>query len=169
MIRTCTHEDLTQLRDIAKQTFDETFRPDNTPENMEAYLSTAFTLDKIAAELEHPNSYFYFIYHDDDLAGFLKLNILDAQTEEMGNDFLEIERIYILQSFQKLGLGRQLLQFSFEFAASRNYKDMWLGVWEKNMNAIEFYRHYGFEKVDSHAFYMGDDRQIDWIMVKTFS
>lgn len=168
MIRKCTKDDLIRLRDVAAQTFDETFRPDNTPENMETYMSKAFTTEKIAAELDHPNSYFYFIYKDELLAGFLKLNVFDAQTEPMGDDFIEIERIYILKEFQKHGLGKQLLQFAFEFTKARKYKKVWLGVWEKNLNVLAFYRRYGFEKVDSHDFYMGDDRQTDWIMVKEF-
>lgn len=166
MIRKVTVDDLDDLRRIAMQTFDEAFRKDNKPEHMDAYLSTSFTEDKVRSELENEHSYFYFIYSGGTLSGYLKLNTDDAQTEDMGSDYLEIERIYILNTYQKLGLGGQLYQFAVDFASDRGMNKIWLGVWEKNKNAIEFYERYGFKKVDSHAFYMGDDRQIDWIMVK---
>ncbi|WP_039790739.1 GNAT family acetyltransferase, partial [Paenibacillus riograndensis] len=39
-----------------------------------------------------------------------------------------------------------------------------LGVWEKNENAIAFYKKMGFVQTGSHSFYMGDEEQIDIIM-----
>ena len=38
-----------------------------------------------------------------EIAGYLKVNTHDAQTEIMGNDSLEIERIYIKGIYQKHG------------------------------------------------------------------
>jgi ribosomal protein S18 acetylase RimI-like enzyme len=37
-------------------------------------------------------------------------------------------------------------------------------VWEKNANAIAFYRKMGFAKAGTHDFYMGSKRQTDFIM-----
>uniref|UniRef100_UPI0034D9567F GNAT family N-acetyltransferase n=1 Tax=Lysinibacillus sp. GbtcB16 TaxID=2824761 RepID=UPI0034D9567F len=45
---------------------------------------------------------------------------------------------------------------------------VWLGVWEKNENAITFYHKMGFVRTGAHSFYMGDEEQIDYIMSKTF-
>ena len=47
---------------------------------------------------------FYFIYYQESLAGYLKVNIKDAQTELFEGNNLEIERIYILNDFQKMDL-----------------------------------------------------------------
>ncbi|ACP12777.1 phage tail protein [Bacillus anthracis] len=38
---------------------------------------------------------------------------------------------------------------------------------EKNENAIAFYKKLGFVPAGSHSFYMGDDEQVDLIMIKT--
>ncbi|OAX48075.1 Protease synthase and sporulation negative regulatory protein PAI 1 [Paenibacillus sp. AD87] len=46
-------------------------------------------------------------------------------------------------------------------------KEVWLGVWGKNDNAIAFYKKMGFVRTGFHSFYMGDEEQIDFIMVKT--
>ncbi|MFC3418701.1 GNAT family N-acetyltransferase [Salinicoccus hispanicus] len=167
MIRQCTIEDLSELKEISYVTFDETFRPQNKKENIDAYLSTAFTSEKILKELENPHSYFYFIYYQNNLAGYLKVNVEDAQTEEMKGKSLEIERIYVLSRFQKHGLGKQLFNQVLDLAQEMNRNKLWLGVWEKNANAIRFYEKLGFQQIDEHAFYMGDDRQIDIIMSKS--
>lgn len=167
MIQTCTKADIDILKELSIQTFDETFRAQNKPENIEQYLANAFTTDKLLRELEHPHSFFYMIYYQQQLAGYLKLNILDAQTEQYPGYNLEIERIYILKDFQKFGLGKQLFKHALTVAADNSCDQIWLGVWEKNDNAIQFYERLGFNKIDEHAFYMGDERQIDYIMSRS--
>lgn len=167
MIRACTVEDKSALKEIAYQTFDETFRADNKKENIDEYLKNAFTDEKVLAELQNPDSFFYFIYYEDTLAGYLKLNINEAQTESFEGENLEIERIYILKQFQKKGLGKQLYDKALEVARHSSRERIWLGVWEKNSNAIAFYEQLGFNKIDQHSFYMGDEQQIDYIMMKS--
>lgn len=166
MIQPCTIEDKQALQHIAYQTFDETFRAQNKKENIDHYLKTAFTDEKVERELSNPHSFFYFIFHEEQLAGYLKLNIKDAQTEPFDEHHLEIERIYILKQFQKHGLGKSLYQHALQKARALSCEHIWLGVWEKNTNAIDFYQKMGFTKVDQHAFFMGDDEQIDIIMLK---
>ena len=41
---------------------------------------------------------------------------------------------------------------------------LWLGVWQQNVNAVKFYERHGFTKFDTHSFYIGNDRQTDWLM-----
>ena len=43
---------------------------------------------------------------------------------------------------------------------------MWLGVYEKNINAQHFYKRHGFKRVGQHVFQVGDDPQIDWLLLK---
>lgn len=164
MIQACTKADIDILKDLSIQTFDETFRSQNKPENIDQYLANAFTTAKLLSEIEYPHSYFYVIYYHQQLAGYLKVNILDAQTEQYPGNNLEIERIYIAKDYQKFGLGKQLFEHALTVATENNCNRIWLGVWEKNDNAIQFYKRLGFTKIDEHAFYMGDERQIDYIM-----
>lgn len=85
----------------------------------------------------------------------------------MDHESLEIERIYIKSKFQKHGLGKYLLNKVMEIAMERDKKIIWLGVWEKNENAIAFYKKMGFVQTGAHSFNMGDEVQIDFIMTKT--
>lgn len=166
-LKKCTIEDLRKLREISYQTFDETFKDQNSPKNMKTYLEQAFNLKQLEKELSNVSSQFFFVYYNDEVAGYLKVNINDAQSEEMGDESLEMERIYIKNKFQRHGLGKYLLDKAMEIVIERNKKKIWLGVWEKNENAIAFYKKMGFVHTGSHAFYMGDEEQIDLIMMKT--
>lgn len=165
-IKKCTLEDLPTLQEISVKTFQETFQHQNSPENMAAYLNRAFNRTQLEKELVNSSSQFFFISVDNDLAGYLKINTDGAQSEAMGEDFLEVERIYIKSEFQKQGLGKHLFKKALEIAQVSNKKKIWLGVWEKNENAIAFYKKAGFVETGSHSFFMGEEEQIDLIMTK---
>ncbi|MEX3617022.1 GNAT family N-acetyltransferase [Paenibacillus glucanolyticus] len=166
IIKKCTLEDSRQLQEIGYETFNETFKDQNSPGNMNAYLERAFNLEQIEKELSNKFSQFFFVYFNNEVAGYLKVNTNDEQSEEMGDESLEIERIYIKSKFQKHGLGKYLLNQAKDIAVESNKKKLWLGVWEKNENAIAFYEKMGFVQTGTHTFYMGDERQIDFIMSK---
>jgi ribosomal protein S18 acetylase RimI-like enzyme len=160
-------EDLPLLQEIGYETFNETFKHMNTPSNMNAYLEKAFNLEKLKQELINPNSTFYFMYSEGNLAGYLKVNIENAQTELAASNSLEIERIYLNKEYQGKGFGRILLNKGLEIAENMGKTFVWLGVWEKNTTAIAFYKKMGFTEIDTHVFYMGDEKQTDYIMRKT--
>jgi ribosomal protein S18 acetylase RimI-like enzyme len=166
-ITKCSSKDSYELQQIGYETFNETFKHQNTLENMNAYLESAFNLNQLEEELLNQSSQFFFIYFNQTVAGYLKVNTDNAQSEEMGEESLEIERIYIKKEFQKHGLGKVLFNKAIEIAEELNKNKIWLGVWEKNENAIAFYKKMGFVQTGSHSFYMGDEEQIDFIMTKT--
>lgn len=148
----CSREDLQILQEISIETFNDTFKDLNLPENMKAYLERAFNFKQLEEELSNVSSEFFFIYFNEELAGYLKVNMNNAQSEKMGNESLEIERVYIKNSSQKHGLGKYLLNKAMEIAMEHNKKKIWLGVWEKNENAIAFYKKMGFVQTGAHSF-----------------
>lgn len=164
LIRKCQLSDLPVLREIAYRTYAEAYRHLNTPENMQAYLDYAFDPQYLRAQLLNSQSSFFFLYVDGCLAGYLKLNEHDAQTDLKDPAGLEIERIYVVKDFQGRGLGRLLAQQALEFARARHKAFAWLSVWLKNPGAIEFYRKLGFQPAGTRFFVMGDERQEDYIM-----
>lgn len=82
----------------------------------------------------------------------------------MGDESLEIERIYIKNNFQKHGLGKYLFNKAVEIAKELNKKKIWLGVWEKNENAIAFIRKWGLYKPAPTLFIweMKSKRTLSW-------
>jgi hypothetical protein len=91
--------DLDALQAISVKTYYDTFAAVNTPENMDAYLQSAYNLPKLRRELADESSEFYFVYADDTLAGYLKINEAPAQVEFHDSKALEIERLYVDKAF----------------------------------------------------------------------
>jgi ribosomal protein S18 acetylase RimI-like enzyme len=165
-IKKCTFEDLHKLQEIGAETFNETFKDQNSSENMKAYLESAFNIKQLEKELTNPLSQFFFVYFNHEIAGYLKVNTDEAQSESMGAESLEIERIYVKKKFHKHGLGKYMLNKAIEIAMEHHKEKIWLGVWEVNENAIGFYNKMGFVQTGVHSFYMGEDEQRDLIMTK---
>jgi diamine N-acetyltransferase len=163
-IKKVTLDDIDQLQKIGRQTFYETFSTANTEENMKTYLGKDFALDKLAAELNDKNSEFYFATLGSNVIGYLKLNFGKSQTELQDNKALEIERIYVTKEFHGKRIGQILYDKAIEVARQRNAEYVWLGVWEENARAINFYKKNGFVEFDKHIFKLGNDEQTDIMM-----
>lgn len=156
--------DLKQLQAISRQTFSETFSAGNTEENMKVYLEEGFSLEKLTAELNDQNSEFYFAVLNNQVIGYLKLNFGAAQTELKNENALEIERIYVVKEFLGRRVGQLLYDKALQIARQKNADYVWLGVWEENPRAINFYKKNGFVAFDKHTFILGNDEQTDIMM-----
>lgn len=156
--------EIEQLQIIGKETFFETFAEGNSEENMKKYLEESFTNELLKTELTNPNSEFYFARMDNNVIGYLKINFGNAQTELKNNKTIEIERIYVLKEFHGKNAGQVLFEKAFEIAKQLNADYLWLGVWEENPRAINFYKKNGFVEFDKHVFKLGDDEQTDIMM-----
>ncbi|MEJ5102754.1 GNAT family N-acetyltransferase [Chryseobacterium sp. MYb328] len=164
MITKITENDIAELQEISKKTFSETFSADNTEESMAQYLETSFATEKLHAELNDRNSEFYFARLDHKVIGYLKLNTGSSQTEMNGDHALEIERIYVSKDFHGKKVGQALYDKAIAIATEKNADYVWLGVWENNLRAINFYRKNGFKEFDKHIFRLGNEEQTDIMM-----
>jgi ribosomal protein S18 acetylase RimI-like enzyme len=163
-IRAISISDLAQLQKIGKTTFAETFTEHNTKEDLDKYLEESFSNEKLSLELNNPHSSFYFAEIENNVVGYLKINFGASQTELKDNEALEIERIYVLQAFHGKKLGQALYEKAIAIAKEMKVKYVWLGVWEQNHRALQFYKKNGFVPFDTHIFKLGNDEQTDIMM-----
>ncbi|MGX1928148.1 GNAT family N-acetyltransferase [Flagellimonas sp. 2504JD4-2] len=163
-LQQCSNADLQQLVKISKDTFVDAFEKDNDPKDFEAYINRAFSLQQLQSELENRDTWFYLVFAGHDLIGYIKLNQGAAQTDIKDDASIELERIYVLGKHQGKGKGKWLLQQVLEIAQKRGLNYVWLGVWEKNEAAIRFYLRHGFQKFGTHPYFIGKDKQTDWLM-----
>lgn len=164
VIRKISIDHLYQLQKIGKTTFAETFTEHNTKEDLDKYLEESFSNEKLSSELNSPHSSFYFAEIDNNVVGYLKINFGDAQTELKDNKAVEIERIYVLQAYHGKKIGQLLYNKAIEIAKEHKANYVWLGVWEENHRALQFYKKNGFVPFDTHIFKLGNDEQTDIMM-----
>ena len=163
-IRYGTIADAQLLSQLGTRTFSDTFAKDNTPENLAAYLKSSFSPEIQLKELAAPDVIFLIAEFEGTPIGYAQL-IVDSKDEVIkGLQPLEIRRIYASQEYLGKGVGKELMQATIREAQLRGCDCIWLGVWEKNQRAIDFYEKWGFHKIGTHLFFVGDDPQTDFIM-----
>jgi diamine N-acetyltransferase len=165
-IKFAGEDDVELIADISRQTFHDSFASQNSKENMDMHMAQYYNPEKIRAELSDPLSIFLLAYDGDRLTGYAKIN---EHVKEESKDLespIEIERIYSIKEMIGKGVGKKLMEKCLAIAGEKNKKEIWLGVWENNYRAIEFYTRWGFEKFGEHNFPVGNDPQKDWLMKK---
>lgn len=165
-VKKCTSYDLFALEEISINTYKEAFGALNDEKIMSDYLESAFNLNTLYEELNNQFSEFYFLYYNNCIAGYFKINEHIAQTDIFDSKSIEIQRLYIKKEYQNIGLGKYIMDNIIKIAQIKEKLYLWLGVWDKNKGAIEFYEKNGFYIFSTHLFYMGNDMQNDFIMKK---
>ena len=167
--RVATLDDARLLSELGAATFRETFVNENTPEDMAVYLSQNFVPERLEEELSDPLSTFLILELSGKPVGYAKLSKSDPDSGVTGTRPLELVRLYVLAEHIRQGAGAMLMTACLRQAESRGHDTLWLGVWERNLRAINFYNKWGFERVGSHIFQLGSDAQTDLILQKRLS
>jgi ribosomal protein S18 acetylase RimI-like enzyme len=164
-IRHAITDDVAALATLAEKSFRHAFAGENRAEDVDAYVSEAFSVDRLRGELSDRDSAFLLACDGGGhIEGYAKLRAGLADDAVTGPDPFEIERLYADPAAIGLGIGAALMRACLDEAAARGYRTIWLGVWVRNARAISFYERWGFRTVGSHQFTLGADQQIDLIM-----
>jgi len=165
-IRVCTKADALLIASLSRQTFYETFASENTAEDMDKFMKEQFTHEALMKEVGADGNIFFLAYDNETPVGYARMRESSNPPELGDKNGIEIARIYAVAASIGKGVGKALMQKCIELATEMNKQVIWLGVWEKNQRAIDFYTKCGFEKFSTHVFVLGSDPQTDWLMKK---
>ena len=163
-IRSANIADANLLAELGRRTFHETFSPDNTSEDMDAYLASSFNPAQQTAELTDPASRFLIAEVSGIAAGYAKLHAGEPPAGIEGDKPIELVRLYVSSEWFGRGVGEGLMRACLDEARRAGRKTIWLGVWERNARAQAFYRKWDFRAVGEHIFQLGSDPQRDILM-----
>jgi ribosomal protein S18 acetylase RimI-like enzyme len=172
IIRCGKADDAELLAELGARTFCETFAPDNSVEDMAAYIASAFSAAQQAAELADARATFLIAETGETnkvAVGYAMIRSGDVPREVTGDRPIELVRLYVSQESLGSGVGAAVMQACIDEAQRQGYKTLWLGVWERNGRAQAFYRKWNFHEVGTHVFQLGDDPQTDILMQRSIS
>ena len=146
--------------------FVDTFAAQNAPEDLAEYVAGAFGADKQARELADP-ALRYLVAEDGGVfVGAARLGFGAAPAALRGRHPAAIARFYAAKDYIGRGVGRALMEHCLQAAARSGCDVLWLGVWEKNTRAIEFYAKWDFIAIGTTVFQLGKDAQTDLLMAR---
>ena len=159
-------EDAEDLAGIGWKTFEESWAPYYTPEQLSYYLTENYKVEQVSKEIQDPDLVHFLAYADDEVAGYMKVSLHQNLGEWIKDNCVELCRIYVFQKFQKLKIGKLLMEKCIEIAKEEKSESIVLGVWEENHKAVRFYQQFGFEHIGTHDFRVGERVDTDWVMRK---
>jgi ribosomal protein S18 acetylase RimI-like enzyme len=168
-VRFATKEDAALIAEMSRRTFHDSFAAQNTKEDMDKFMNEQFSNDALVKEVGEDENIFLLALFNNETAGYVKMREGEKRPEFENIPAIEIARIYAVQHSIGKGVGTALMEKCIDVAKEMNRQIIWLGVWEHNRRAIDFYTRWGFEKFGEHDFVLGNDVQRDWLMKKNIN
>jgi len=141
--------DFEQVYKILQESWDKAYSSFIPKEDLAFYLNQTYNAIELEALFNNANAFCFVAEVDGKAVGWLKLSI---NKEE--NKFY-LSSIYVLPEFQKLKIGRQLMDIAFTTAKEKGFSEIWIGVMDNNINALRWYEKIGFVFVEELPFKMG--------------
>lgn len=160
-IRFATAEDAATLAAFAAQAFTDTYRELDDPQEIADYVAEHFRPEVVAGVIQDPACATLLAWVGDRLAGYAVVKADDAPGCVAGRAPLQLWRLYLGQAFIGHGLGGRLMREVHAEARRRGADMLWLGVYDRNVRAIEFYERFGFAKVGGREFLFGGRVYLD--------
>jgi ribosomal protein S18 acetylase RimI-like enzyme len=165
-LRNATIEDAAQLAENGDTTFRETWSKNYDAVTLNNYLDATYSFEVIRKELSDPMYLYIVAFDNEKMVGFAKLSRQQQLGDFITRQSLEICRLYVLKAYHDQKVGKLLMEATIELAKKEDMESVVLGVWEDNHRAVAFYKKWGFEKIGTHPFVMGDLIETDWVMEK---
>lgn len=96
--------------------------------------------------------------------GYLVLAPASLPVQNPSDRDLEVKRIYLLRQFHGKGIGKQLMIEAEKHSRSVGVTRLLLGVYSRNDGAVAFYERYGFRRVGTRQFRVGEHDYHDFVL-----
>jgi diamine N-acetyltransferase len=167
-IRRAVTGDAQLLSALSAVTFFDTFNGTCTDDDIQEFIETCFNPTQIYKELQDTDDFYFIAFINEEAVGYIRLKEDESEVIEIKKHRgIELKRIYVLKEYHSQKIGAKLMTFAVAFAAEKNYELIWLGVWEHNEKAKDFYKKFGFEDSGAtHPFPIGKTPQTDSWLIK---
>jgi len=161
----CSTKHYALLADLGASTFFEAYKNLHKEEDIKAYNAKAYNFDIIKQHLKNPGILYFVAYNQNKEVGYIKL-IKNVVANNITQPVMELEKIYVLPDFYGTGAGDELMNKAIEQTQMHGFNKLFLGVWQKNLRAIAFYRKHGFIEIGTRTFQLGSTLCDDFLMIK---
>jgi GNAT superfamily N-acetyltransferase len=72
------------------------------------------------------------------------LSVAPPQDDDLGEEFYELQGIYLHPDYYRQGIGSQAMEFAYKIARDSGKTVMVVWVFAENINSIKFYEKCGF-------------------------
>lgn len=137
--RLAVPKDALCLSVLFRQVYIHNYAIEGVPADFSRFIVEQFAIPKIEQKIrERPNCMLIATYKDN-LAGVAEIEY-NKQCPIGNLTAPELNKLYVLERFTGLGLGRQLLYNVEQQLQEEGYQELWLWVYAINDRAVQFYK-----------------------------
>lgn len=160
-IRPATHEDAEALSRLAVTGYTDTFGHLYTKENLDSHMEKTCSPAYFRQALDE-GDVILLAFVEEQLAGYVKAGALGLPVQGAENAS-ELHRLYVLEAYHGQQIGRALMEAAMALPPLNGASEIYLGVWENNVKAQQFYARYGFKPHGEYLYYVGTHADREFI------
>jgi len=165
-IRIAGPDDAELLAELGRSSFYEAFLEHTAPQDMQAYLQTAFRVEEIRQQLNNERTLYLIAEVNSLAAGYAYLHPAAPPDCVRNPKPIQLVRFYLRKDYYGRNVGNHLMQACLETALARGYQSVWLSTWELNHRANAFYKKWEYQLAGRAKFKVGRDIQNDFIFAR---
>ncbi|KAG1284124.1 hypothetical protein G6F64_014318 [Rhizopus arrhizus] len=163
-IRRATVDDAPTLSALAARPFTETVGPLYPPQDLQAFLGEAYSVERQRVILAHPDYAVWLLELDGEAVGHAAAGPCGLPHPEVKPGDGELKRLYLIKAQQSCGWGSRLLETALAWLEHEGPRTLWLGVWSENFGAQRFYARYGCSKMGEYEFIVGETHDREFLL-----
>ncbi len=154
------------LVEMWNETFRQAYSDVHAQENIDAYCRTNFSINQAKAILKNSECTCIIAEKNGQAAGFSIFQHRQNPIKPFENP-VELKQLYIRANEYGTGLGKRLVDKTFELMLMDDRLWVWLCVSNLNVRAQKFYNKYGFKRIGNGPnLIVGTDKLASSIMVR---
>ena len=163
-LRPAMPEDATALAALAADAFVASFGHLYREEDLAAFLAEHKTADYYARSLASPGIYIHLAEAGGAPAGYCQLRRPSGfASKSDATAPIELQQLYTAPQMTGRGIGAALMEWALDQAGSLGCDAVQLSVFSENYGAQRFYARYGFAKIADIDFWVGDQRDHEFL------
>lgn len=163
VIRKATIEDFHLISVLAITTHYEAYFELDPSHDLADYCIRFFNLETVKTELENPKLTYLIAEFAGNAVGFAELREGKKIECMQGKNAIEIQRIYVIEPMKGKKIGKALIEKCCEIGREKGYQTVWLGVWDKNVEAQKFYEKIGMKNIGITDFSDGKNEFLNFV------
>jgi len=165
LYRKANLSDVRKLSVLYKTVYIQTYGREGVSDEFANFITKQFSEERLSSLVQnHPDNLVVAEYRNN-LVGVAEIEF--DKKSPVGNLVApELNKLYILDWFCGMGIGKQLLLQCEQIVRQHGQKTLWLWVLISNDRAISFYEKNGFEWIGNASFQMEVNSYENKVMVK---
>lgn len=165
ILRPATPDDATALARLGRETFCAAFGHLYKDSDLDTFLDSVFSEATVAGEIASRACVHRVAEDDGVLIAYCKMRHApgDYAEHSQARSPIQLGQLYTLPDRIGEGIGAALMDWAIGEARERGHDAIQLSVWSENFGAQRFYQRYGFTKIADIDFWVGSQRDEEFL------